>query len=254
MQGMEDIRVGAAFRAVRTRRRWRQQDVAERAGVSRAFVSLAERGHLDRVSLRTIRRIAAVLDIRIDVVARWRGGELDRLLSGRHSALAESVAATFIKLPGWSVAPEVSFSIYGERGIIDLLAFHEPSGTLLVIELKTAIVDVNELVGNVDRKRRLAARIAAERGWRATSVSSWIIVAAGTTNRRRVTAHRTMLRAAYPHGGRAMHAWIRRPVGRVAGLSMWSSVDARSARMHRRGPGTRSAGLEPSPGAVAGLR
>lgn len=216
MRNMDDIRVGAAFRAVRKRRGWRQRDVAERAGMSRAFMSLVERGHLDRVSLRTIRRIAAVLDIRVDLVARWRGGELDRLLGGRHSALAESVAAAFIELPGWVIAPEVSFSVFGERGVIDILAFHEPTRSLLVIELKTAIVDVNELVGNVDRKRRLAVKIAADRGWRAISVSCWVIVAAGTTNRRRVTAHSTMVRAAYPQGGRTMHAWIRRP-GRPRG-------------------------------------
>jgi hypothetical protein len=42
-------------------------------------VSLIERGHLDTLSLRTMRRVAAVLDVRLDLVARWRGGELDRL-------------------------------------------------------------------------------------------------------------------------------------------------------------------------------
>jgi transcriptional regulator with XRE-family HTH domain len=227
---MQDIRVGAAVRAVRTRRRWRQQDVAERAGVSRSFISLVEHGHLDRVPLRTIRRIAAVLDIRIDIVARWRGGELDRLLAARHSTLAEAVATHFSSLPGWVLAPEVSFSIFGERGIIDILAFHEPTGSLLVIELKTSIVDVNELVGSVDRKRRLAARIAADRGWNSTSVSCWVIVAAGRTNRRRIDAHRTMLRSAFPVSGRTMRGWLRRPVGRVAALSMWPIVHAGGTR------------------------
>jgi hypothetical protein len=125
-----------------------------------------ERGHLDRVALLTICRIAAVLDVRVDVVARWRGGELDRLLGARHSALADAVAAHLSGSPGWVLAPEVSFSIYGERGIIDILAFHRPTGSLLVIELKTAIVDVKELVGSVDRKRRLATRIAATGGKR----------------------------------------------------------------------------------------
>jgi transcriptional regulator with XRE-family HTH domain len=226
---VDDIRVGAAIRAVRKRRHWRQQDVAERAGVSRSFISVVERGHLDRVALLTIRKIAAVLDIRVDLVARWRGGELDRLLGARHSALAESVAAHLSKLPGWDQAPEVSFSIYGERGVIDILAFHRPTGSLLVIELKTAIVDVNELVGSVDRKRRLAARIAADRGWHPTSVSCWVIVAAGRTNRRRIEAHRTILRTAFPRSGRSMRAWLRRPVGRAAGLSTWPSVDVRDA-------------------------
>jgi transcriptional regulator with XRE-family HTH domain len=45
---MDDIRVGAAFRAVRIRRGWRQQDVADRAGVSRALISLIERGKSGR--------------------------------------------------------------------------------------------------------------------------------------------------------------------------------------------------------------
>jgi transcriptional regulator with XRE-family HTH domain len=60
---MDDMRVGAAFRAVRLRRHWRKSDVAARAGVSRGFVSLVERGHLDKVSLATLRRLGKVLDM-----------------------------------------------------------------------------------------------------------------------------------------------------------------------------------------------
>jgi len=41
--------------------------------------------------------------------------------------------------------------VYGERGVIDILCFHSPTGSLLVIELKTEIVDVQDLVGGVDR-------------------------------------------------------------------------------------------------------
>ena len=171
---MDDLRIGAAFRAVRIRRRLRQVDVAERAGVSRAFVSLVERGHLDRVSLGTLRTLGRALDIRIDAIARWRGGELDRLVNARHSVLHESVAGAFTRRPGWTIVPEVSFSVYGERGAIDLLAFHRESGCLLVIELKSEIVDVNELVGTLDRKARLAPGIALGLGWTVKSVSRWV--------------------------------------------------------------------------------
>ena len=195
-----------------------------------------------------------MLDIRVDVVARWRGGELDRLLAARHSALAEALAMHFSSLPGWALAPEVSFSIFGERGIIDILAFHEPTGSLLVIELKTAVVDVNELVGSVDRKRRLAARIAADRGWRSKSVSCWVIVAAGRTNRRRIDAHRTMLRSAFPVSGRTMRGWLRRPVGRVAALSMWPPVDVRGTRPGSRPDLTTTARRGRSVGAWSGQR
>jgi transcriptional regulator with XRE-family HTH domain len=66
---VDDIRVGAAFRAVRVRRRLRQGDIAAKARLSQQLVSLVERGHLDRVSLAVLRRLAGALDIRIDVCA-----------------------------------------------------------------------------------------------------------------------------------------------------------------------------------------
>jgi transcriptional regulator with XRE-family HTH domain len=241
---MDDLRVGAAFRAVRQRRRWRQSDVATRAGVSQSFVSLVERGHLDMVSLETLRDVARVLDIRLDLHARWRGGSLERLLSARHSQLAESVAADFAPRDGWQIAPEVSFSVYGERGSIDMLAFHEPSRSLLVIELKTQIVDVNELIGTLDRKHRLALGIARERGWHAAQVSRWLIVSRDRTNLRHIDAHRAVLRAAFPVDGRSMGRWLRDPCGPVSALSPWPDTDpggARPSRGQRVRPPTDSA-------------
>jgi transcriptional regulator with XRE-family HTH domain len=219
---MDDMRVGAALRAIRKRRGGRQVDLALRAGVSASLISLCERGHLDSVSLRTLRRIAAALDIRLDLQPRWRGGELDRLLNARHSQLHESVARSFLMLPHWIIEPEVSFSIYGERGVIDILAWHGASRCLLVIELKTLIVDVQALVGDVDRKRRLAREVARERGWDAATVSSWVIVTRDSTNERRIASHRTMLRAALPTDGRSMRGWLLKPAGAVRSLSMWS--------------------------------
>ena len=120
---------------------------------------------MDTLTLEVVRRITAALDIRVDLVARWRAGDLDRLLNSRHSALHEQVARMFRDdLPPWAIEPEVSFAVYGERGVIDIFAWHPGRRALLVIELKTDIVDVNDLVGTVDRKRRLARTIAA-RAW-----------------------------------------------------------------------------------------
>ena len=123
---------------------------------------------------------------------------------------------------GWQIAPEVSFAIMGERGVIDLLAWHAPTRTLLVIELKTEIVDIGELVGVVDRKTRLAERIGRERGWYPLTVATWVVVGEGPTNRRRVAAHAAILRAAFPTDGRSMRKWLAAPSGRVAALSFFS--------------------------------
>ncbi|MEP6639559.1 MAG: helix-turn-helix domain-containing protein [Chloroflexota bacterium] len=233
---MEDHRFGSVVRAVRLKRRWRQSDLAARAGVSPATISRVERGHVDSLSLRTIRRIAAGLDVRVELLARWRAGDLDRLINAKHSALHEGVARMFRdELPDWVLEPEVSFAIYGERGVIDILAWHPGRRAILVIELKTDIVDVNDLVGGVDRKRRLASRIARSRGWDPVSVSVWVIVAAGRTNRARLAAHSAMLRAAYPTDGRGIRHWIRDPKTPTAALSMWQQLQA----------GTAMAGLSP---------
>ena len=70
------------------------------AGVSRGLVSLIERGHIRRVSLDVLRRVAAVLEVRLDVVARWRGGELDRLLNAAHSGLEDDVARWLTRVDG----------------------------------------------------------------------------------------------------------------------------------------------------------
>ena len=220
---MDDMRVGAIIRAVRIRRRWRQSDLAARAGVSCSTISRIERGRLDSIPLGVTRKVAAVMDIRLEYVARWRGGELDRLLNARHAALHESVAQFFARHPGWQAVPEVSFSIYGERGAVDVLAWHEGTETVLVVELKTDIVDVQELLGTIDRKRRLARVIARERGWTARRVGVWLVVLDSAVNRRRFEAHRTVIRAALPEEGRRMRRWLAEPTGDVAAASFWAN-------------------------------
>jgi hypothetical protein len=91
-----------------------------------------------------------------------------------------------------------------------------------VIELKTEIVDMNDLMGLVDRKRRLATEIGRNRGWNAATVAVWVIVGDSSTNRRRVASHATTLRAAFPVDGRSIGSWLRDPAGPVACLSFWS--------------------------------
>lgn len=120
--------------------------------------------------------------------------------------------------------------IYRESGWIDLLAWHASSATLLVIEVKTEIVDVQELIGLVDRKARLASQIGGERGWIPRSVASLVVVAEGPTNRRRFAAHSSLLKTAFPKDGRAVRSWLRNPVGRFAGLTFFSFAPGSSAK------------------------
>lgn len=228
---MDDLQAGRAIRMSRIRRGWRQVDLAGAAHVSTATISRIEGGHLASFSVSTLRAVCAVLELRLTLDLRGRGGDLDRMLAARHSRLHESVLRTLSRdFPDWSFHPEVSFSIWGERGVIDLVMWHAGARAMLIVELKTELVDVNELLGTMDRRRRLAHAIAEERGWRPAVVSAWIVLAASRTNERRVAGHRAVLRAAYPSGGRAMRAWLKRPIGSIAGLSMWPA-DVAAARI-----------------------
>ncbi len=208
---MEDQQVGTALRTIRIRQRLTQAGLASRAGVSRYVVSAVERGRLASIPVINLRAIASALDARVALAVRWQGGDLARMVNARHAALHESIAILFDGLDDWITEPEVSFSIYGERGVIDVLAWHPRRRALLVIELKTEIVDVNELMGSVDRKRRLAQRIAIDRGWDPVTVSTWVAVADVRTNRRALARHATTLRAKFPADGRTIRGWLADP-------------------------------------------
>jgi hypothetical protein len=163
------------------------------------------------------------------------GGELDRLLDSAHAALGGAVTES-LRRNGWEVRPEVSFSRWGERGVIDLLAWHPQTKTLLVIELKTAVVDLQELLGGVDRKVRLAPEIVRDFGWRPASVAVAVIVANGRTNRRRVQENASLIRAALPSDGRQLRHWLRAPLGPLRALAIWPKLPAMTGT---RGPAVR---------------
>ena len=224
-----------AVRRARQKRGWRQADLARRAGVSQPVVSRIETGQVPDMTLAVLRQVAAALEIRLELLPRGRGAELDRLLNARHSALHESVAKALVQdFPEWTMASEVSFSIWGERGVIDLLLWHPQRRALLIIEFKTELVDVGDLLSTMDRRRRLAAQIVRSRGWYPTTISTWVILAASRTNARRLAEHRTVLRGAFPAGVHDVRRWLRRPTDPVAALSMWTDRAARPLEPTRR--------------------
>ena len=163
---MNDVRFGSAVRMARIRRRWRQEDLADRAGVSRGTVGRIECGRAAALTLAVTRRVCVALEIDLELQPRGRGSDLDRLVNARHSALHESVAKHVRDdHRDWILVSEVSFNIWGERGVIDLLLWHPRRRALLIIELKSELVDTGDLLSTMHRRRRLARQIAADHGW-----------------------------------------------------------------------------------------
>ncbi|HEY8437508.1 MAG TPA: XRE family transcriptional regulator, partial [Candidatus Limnocylindrales bacterium] len=128
---MDWIRIGRSCRALRLRRRFRHIDVATRAGISRGTVSNIERAHLSRVAIGTLVDVAAALGADVELRVRWHGADLDRLLDEGHSRLVDVIVGMLVAA-GWDAVVEATFSVFGERGAIDVLAFHPATQHVLV--------------------------------------------------------------------------------------------------------------------------
>jgi transcriptional regulator with XRE-family HTH domain len=215
---MDDRRIGAVFRAVRQHHGLRQSDVAARAGVSQASVSTLERGRLARVSLPIARRIADVLDIRLSLNAWWRGGEADKLLDRAHAALVERVTRV-LRASGWHVIVEFPFGGAYGRGSVDVLGWHPARRALCIVEVKSRILDLQELLMTFARKVRLVPlAVREDLGWRPAVVGRVLVVAGTTANREVVAAHPNVFGASFPHRAREARPWLRRPIGDLSAV------------------------------------
>ena len=203
---MDDLRIGRLVRAVRHRFGWRQADVASRAGVSQQMVAIVEAGRLEAVAVGTLRRIAAALEIRLPFVPQWRGGAGDALLDARHAAIVNAVVA-ILRLAGWTCVLEYTFSHYGERGSVDILAWHPRFRTLLVIEVKSRIFDVQALFLGLDRKARLVPTLVArDQGWQPLRVGRVVVVEESHANRSTLARHAAAFAAALPATSREVRS------------------------------------------------
>ena len=214
---MDPVRLGHAYRALRLRRRWRQVDLGAKAGVSASVISRIERGRVDDVSVATLRKTAEALDASLDVRLRWNGEALDRLLDEAHAGLVEAFVQR-LRADGWLAEVEVSFSIRGERGSIDVLGYHEATGIVLVTEVKSVVPDSQATLVGVDRKTRLSPEIARSRGWICRGVARLLVIGDSSTSRRRIDGLAGTYRAAFPLTGREVNRWLRAPNGPMAGL------------------------------------
>lgn len=215
---MDPLRVGRSLRAIRRARGQRQLDIARAAGVSQTLVSAIERGHGERLAVATLGRVFAALQADIDLVVRYRGGTLDRLLDERHAATVGAVV-TRLGSRGWTTAVEVTFNHYGDRGSIDLLAVHPAARTALVVEVKTEITSAEETLRRLDVKVRLGAELARQRfGMPVTRAVPLLAVLDSTANRSRVARLAPLVDPAFPNRSADLRNWLANPGTASGGL------------------------------------
>jgi hypothetical protein len=123
---------------------------------------------------------------------------------------------------GWIALPELTFNHYGERGSVDIVAWHEATGTLLLIEVKTRITDVQALHSTFARKVRIVPDLVAqEHGWRPSSIARMLVVADTHGAREVVRRHATTFDAVWPARTRACQQRIDAPTTESTG---WGGI------------------------------
>ncbi len=230
---MDSVRFARQVRALRRRRSWRQEDLAAACGVSRGVVARIEQGRADRVTVATLERIVGALGARLTTRLDWNGEALDRLLDAEHAAIVDRIVR-ILAADQWLCVTEASFNIAGERGSIDILAWHPASKATVVIEVKSVVPDVQATLVTLDRKARLGERIARERGWETRGVSRVLVIREDRTARRRIDAHAATFATAFPDRARAVRRWIARPDPRAGIAGLWFlSGDHHAVARHR---------------------
>lgn len=226
--------VERAVRFLRLRKGWPQRALGGRAGVSREMISRAERGDVSGMTLGSIDRIAGALGASVHLQMRWQGEQLDRLMDAAHAAL-QQVVAEFLTAMGWVVRVEVSFNHYGDQGRVDVLAHHPRLRVLLIVEIKSALGDLQETLGRLDVKVRLGRKLAAELGWDAVAVVPALVIGDSRLARRTVAAHAALF-GRYDVRGRAALGWLRRADERIPTGLLWfaSRPDSHQATIGRR--------------------
>ena len=244
---MDALRFGRQFRVLRIRLESRQSDVSARASLSRSLIASIDRGEIDGVTVGALVRAAHALGADVDIRLRWRGEQLDRLIDEAHAAIVEATVV-LLRRHGWIVEVEASLAIWGERGSIDVLAFHPEFGALLIIEVRATVPDSQATIHGLDRKTRLGRAVVADRHWAIRYVSRLLVVVATTTSRRRIARLATTYDVALPARGATVRKWLAQPVGPLAGLLFLADDSLGSAKRHapgrervrrRRSPGSR---------------
>lgn len=200
------VRLGMTLKALRRSKGLSQAQLGAKLGISQQQMSRLE-ADVRRASLGALELWSAALDAYLTVEVRVSGGRA--LTDAKHAAIQNSLARK-LRLDGWIVETEVSFNHFGDRGRIDVLAFHPSIRTMLVVEVKTRILDLQDLLGKLDVKKRIAPMLARDRAWTVAANVPAIVIGEDRTSRRRVADHSALF-APFRLRARAARAWLRRP-------------------------------------------
>lgn len=191
--------VGETVRATRIDAAWSQRELSRRSGVSQAQICRIERGRCPDLQFSALDRLFVALGIRY-----WLGMEGPRLArqpSDFVHARCSAYTGRRLVTGGWLVEREVEVGGDRARGWIDILAYHPESGVLLVIEVKTEIVDIGAIERTMNWYEREAWLATRRFGWQPRWVGTALLILDTRANEERVRSLASVFATGFP--GRA---------------------------------------------------
>lgn len=202
--------------------------LSDRIGISRQMIAEIEGGTANP-TLDSVVQLLDGLGLEVEITVR---GPV--VLDGPPTSdVVHAICSAFVQrrleAAGWKTAREVRIDSGRYLGWIDLLAFHQATGYLLVIEIKTRIEDIGSIERTMDWYRREAIGAARRLGWRPNSVTSWLLALATDEVETRLRENRAAVDAAFPGRASEMSATIAEP-GVLRHARCVALIDPRSRR------------------------
>lgn len=244
--------MGVRFLVLRRRLGMTQAELSRRSGVSRRIIGLVENCRWEAVAFGRIAGLAGSLGARLYPNLNWRAKGSIGWSTRRtpHSRTRSPDCCT--AWPGWS--PSRSASTTTATGDDTIVAFHPARGTILVVEIRTAIGDVHAMLGSIDVKVRLALQVARDLGWTGASTVVPALVVADERSQHRIVGRNAELFDRLSVRGRSARAWLRDPETGVSGLLFYlpmTDVRIVGVRKANRAQRVRKPATTPTPVRIA---
>jgi len=194
-------------RKVRLELRLTQAQVADAAHVSRGYVAAIEAGTANP-TLDAVERIGTVLGLETDLILR----PPTLIESSRQRDLVHARSIAYVerrlRAAGWETAHEVEIIQGRSHGWIDIVAFQPTSECLLVIEIKTRLIDLVSVERQMGWYGRAGGDVAHRTGWLPRRIVAWLLVLASEEVDRVIATNTQLHRAGFPLRARGMLEWL----------------------------------------------
>jgi transcriptional regulator with XRE-family HTH domain len=220
--------IGDIVREARLECGWSQREMARRLVVPQSAIARLESGRREHLDVSLASTALELLGVRLSFDSRTLGLAGRREQRDRVHAACASSTQRRLGVFGWDSGVEVEVGDGRGRGWIDLLAYRPADRALLLVEVRTELIDVGGILRTVDWYQRAAWAAARQRGWRPRQQSTLLVVLDTVENDARIRANAALLGNAFPDRGAAAMTLVRAPF--APAIRAVGQVDPRSRR------------------------